>query len=284
MRSVRISDRKLDEEQCQQGEHCRLDQADEHFKQDKRDGGDIRSEVLDDHKEHHTGEDVPEESERERDETDEFRHELEEPDKEADGRMDIEETRHVPEESELRNAGDLDGEKCDDGECERDIKVGVHAAQEAYLFSLMHTIEDAFDTRNKFHPIADEDEEKEGEEERREEERERLVFKRIMDELSRVTDDPLRDRLELSRDHGGPFPGRNHEDDEEYEHNPTHDERVCDRHSHESSKGLWGDGNVYSGLHKLNAPRGSSQGRPYSNMEEAKMRMCTISIDDQLLE
>src|SRR3989344_1917960 len=119
--AMRVRDGDFDKEERQDCEDCRLDKADEDLKCHERHRPQVRYEVERDEYEHLSRENVPEKTERERDESRKLGEKLDHADDRAYGRADGIDKKFasVPRGAEHEYAGELDDYEDDDRERER---------------------------------------------------------------------------------------------------------------------------------------------------------------------
>src|SRR3989344_3266149 len=128
---MRLLDGELDEEERQEGEHCRLEESDERLEEHKEAGCAVGREERRDRDDDGAGKDVAEEPERERDDTDEFADELDKADRKSDRALEriLDELAAVFPDADRDDAGDLDDEERHDREDQGDGEIGIHAAE-----------------------------------------------------------------------------------------------------------------------------------------------------------
>src|SRR3989344_8714170 len=121
--------RYLGEEKGEHREDGRLDEPDEYLKGHQRDGQEERDEEHRNHDEDFPREDVSEKTEGERNEAGYFGYQLDGAYHEVERRGEIKKFLPVADTAEKRDAGNLDSEESDDGECEGEIEVGCWRIQ-----------------------------------------------------------------------------------------------------------------------------------------------------------
>lgn len=158
---MRLLDRQSYEYESQKREDCRLQKSDKDFKNHKRHRHDERNEESYDHDKHVTREDIPEETERKRDQAGYVADELQETHNEAHDRRKINELRAVFQEAKCEYAWNLNGEKsyCRQSEC--GIEISINWTQERCEMPIVFQT-DTLHSRNKGNHIGREDEEENG--------------------------------------------------------------------------------------------------------------------------
>src|SRR3990167_4043809 len=227
MRALRRFYREFDEEQRQHRKDERLYEADEHLEPHQRRREHIRKEEYGDQHHHFARENVPEETERERDEPTEIAHELDEPDNKPDRRLQINILSRIFEKTEHRDARDLDGEEGDESEREGEVEVGGRRAQNRQEFGRVYRAERA-DTREELQLIDKSDEYEDGRDEREEPPGEFLALEHLGHIGEDTLESPLDARLDFTRNQRKRTAEEERETDKEHHHEPGHHKRVSD--------------------------------------------------------
>src|SRR3989338_10419335 len=97
--------------------------------------------------------------------------------------MKIEEFARVAPEAKHGDAGHLDRNERNDRERERDIEIGIDGTKKGHGLTLSCVEHNTFNTRDKFKPITDQDEQKKRYEKWRKSRCEHLAFERLGDKF-----------------------------------------------------------------------------------------------------
>src|SRR3989338_11159109 len=187
------------EEEREKGEDGRLNEADEDLECEERYRHDKRDEEHHDQDEHLPREYIAEQTEREREKACKFGKKLDEADGESERRGEIDEFPRISEHAERDDAGNLDREKCDNGQGEGQVKVGCARIKKRDKAVRSFRGAECSDERQEAEPIHREDEHEDAHHEREQAFGEPVVPKGIADELIRERDKRLEDDLESRR-------------------------------------------------------------------------------------
>lgn len=162
--------RHLEKHQGQHGKHHRLDEPDEHLEEHKRQWQEIGYQVEHDGEEHFPCKNIPEQTEGERNNLAQFRHQFEKTDDRTDTiglvkRAD-QELLTILHDAHSRDTGKLHGDNGDKGECEGEIEVSGSTAEERDDGSMPGFIgmgeSDRTESRQQPGPVGDQDEQEDG--------------------------------------------------------------------------------------------------------------------------
>src|SRR3989344_4703095 len=244
--SVWLHDGKLDEEEREEGKYRRLQETDEYLEEHQGYWQKVGCEKDRDRDDHLAGENVAEESERERDDSYELSDKFDQTDGKSHRVADriLEELAAIFPKTDGGNACYLDNEERNDGKDERRGEIGVRRAQER----LVHVFEGA-NAGNEVEHVADEDEEKNGHEKREKAARHFSAFEGLRHVVVHKPKCFLSESLEAAGDHREPASYEKCERDEKRDHDPARDERVRDGNAKEFAQLFRGYCNVYTLFH-----------------------------------